>query len=132
MATKTTRKATIIDTPFVETQEPSFDFNAMMGSMPSGTRILCAWIASAVVSAGIGYVGMQLIAYLMIGAMVLTGSAFLASTVYVLGMLLVILASFFAGIGAHLEVISEKIDARYSEAKNYINSFFNFKKVCAS
>jgi hypothetical protein len=63
---------------------------------------------------------------------VLTGSAFLASTVYVLGMLLVILASFFAGIGAHLEVISEKIDARYSEAKNYINSFFNSKKVCAS
>ena len=127
-----TRKQTIPATPFVETQAPGFDFNAMMGSMPSGTRILCAWIASAVVSAGVGYLGMALVAYLMAAALTLTGSAFLASTVYVLGMLLVILAGFFAGVGVHLEIISEKIDARYSEAKNYINSFFNFKKVCAS
>lgn len=132
MATKSTRKSTITATPFVETQEPSFDFNAMMDSLPSWQRIACAWVASLVTSVGIGYLGGYITSYLMLGAALLTGSVFITLLVYVLGMLLTIYAGYKAGLFVHLEVITEKVDARIESAKSYVSGLFSSQKVCAS
>lgn len=129
--TKSTRKSTITATPFVETQEPSFDFNAMMDSLPSWKRIACAWIASAVASFGIGYLGGYITSYLMLGAALLTGSVFITLLVYVLGMLLTIYAGYKAGLFIHLEVITESIDARFDSAKSFVTGLFSSKVVTA-
>jgi hypothetical protein len=123
-------KATIVDAP--QHEETQFDFNAMMAQLPSWQRITCAWIASTIVGAGVSYLGTIAVAYLMAAAIVLTGSMFITSVIYVLGMLLVILASFSAGVGVHVEIITEKLDARYESAKSFVTSLFNSKKVCAS
>lgn len=136
----TKRKPTIPATPFVETTATesvapeafSFDFNALMADLPDWKRIACAWTASLATSLGAGYLGAYFTGYMMVGAAVLTGSAFIVTCIYVLGMLLSIYAGYLAGVFVHVEIITEKIDARFNKAKSFVTGLFSNRKEVMS
>ena len=101
------RKQTIPATPFVETVAPeasheantAFDYKAYMHKMLDDAlnfeavgwkRQVCAWVLSLSSAFAIGYGMGTLIAYTLVGAMVLSTSAFLAYAIYFVGILLAV------------------------------------------
>lgn len=106
MATKPTPraqlKATVVDPittePVSSISEDIAQLLAKHGApLPSGARMVASFVASFCVGAGIGYVGGMALEFLVLGALTLTGSAFLAFAVYVLGLLLLLMSAYFAG-----------------------------------
>jgi len=65
--------------------------------VPSEKRVICGFVACAIIGAGIGYVGGLLLETIVAGAVLLSGSAFLGLLIYCIGVVLMIYASFKAG-----------------------------------
>ncbi len=140
---KAARKETIIDTPFIETATPEAAspeaedkaftayFESLLAGMPSWKRVLCALAMSLTVASGIGYLGGMLVAYLVVGALVLGSSAFVASIIYVLGMIVAVYASYRAGSFAYMNVIDKTVDAQFSKAKGWVTGLFSSKVATA-
>lgn len=159
MATrKSTLKATITEQPFVETVAPesvateeskiedlTAAFEACFGTakMPSIKRLLIAFVLTIAVSLGAGYLIGFVLEYLVIGALMLTGSAFLGIMIYIFGIFFGMYAGGKIGGFIYNSVVNERIDAAYGKAKDYtlgyyqsardsVTSLFSSKKVCAS
>ena len=140
---KAARKETIIDTPFIETVTPEAAspeaedkaftayFESLLAGIPSWKRVLCALALSFTVSAGIGYLGSTLVVSLVIGAVVLGSSAFMANIIYVLGMIVAVYASYRAGSFAYMNVIDKTVDAQFSKAKGWVTGLFSSKVATA-
>jgi hypothetical protein len=138
MATRT-RKQTIPATPFVETVHPEAEFTMsgvdwahIIKGEASWKRWGIAVVASLLASVAIGQVGGVVLGYLMVGAIVLTGSAFITTLIYVLGILLAMYAGYRASMFIYINVIDKTVDAKCSAAWGWATSLFNSKKVCAS
>ena len=132
---KTTPKATIIDTPFVETLRPEAAqpdeaqaftafFESMLPKLPSWKRVLCATVLSLVAGMAIGYVGGALIAVLMVGALALGAPMFLAQVIYVLGMIITLYLGYRAGKYIGANVFDKTIDAKCSAAYGWVTGLF--------
>lgn len=139
---KAARKETIAATPFVETMNPEAAqpesdaaftayFESLLAGIPSWKRVLCALALSFTVSAGIGYLGSTLVVSLVIGAVVLGSSAFMANIIYVLGMIVAVYASYRAGSFAYMNVIDKTVDAQFSKAKGWVTGLFSSKVATA-
>ena len=134
---KTTQatKATIIDTPFVETLRPEAAqpdeaqaftayFESLLAGLPSWKRVLCSVALSLVAGMAIGYVGGIIIAVLMVGTLVLGAPTFLAQIIYVLGLIVSTYLAYRAGKFIHLNVIDKTIDAKCSAAYSWVTGLF--------
>jgi hypothetical protein len=143
-------KPTVVDEPTVAetvaTPEPKLHetasayFDRMMKAIddfaeasgaPSRNRLILGWFVSTFGAMLIGYGLGTLLSYAIIGALVLTGSAFLATMIYVLGMVAAIYASWNAGQWISNYIVTKEIDADYARVKlaaagpiGFVKSFF--------
>lgn len=91
----------------------------------SWKRILCTGVASLLVGYGIGMLAAEILAYVTLGALLLTGSMFLASVIYVLGILLTLFASFQVGKYVAHQCLTGGVDRAALGAYHKVRSFFN-------
>lgn len=147
MVTRTKIKASvkplITETPFVETLRPeavteddllsqcNAYLKGLLIDMPSWKRMLCAAALSAAVGYGAGYLGGTLVAYLVVGAMVLGVSSFIAQILFVLGLLVAFYAAYRASKFAYISVIDKTVDAQFAKAKGWVTGLFATKGVAA-
>lgn len=135
---KQTPKQTIVDTPFVETVHgatPDTDetLQARMhaavneffsGSVVSWKRIVLAWIVGLAAGFGVSFVLSSLVTYAVVGAMLLSGSAFIINAVYIIGMIITIYASYRASVFVHLKVIDKSVDKLIANASHSVRGWF--------
>lgn len=129
----------VIDTSVSDDQQPASimdtirGFSAMAGiEMPSNKML----IISTVVSCGAGllsaYSTVQLGGYLAVGAMVLTGSAFLAWAILIVTTLLAAYAALITVSRTFVYMASGKLEHDVNRARGWVTGFFGSKKVEAS
>lgn len=145
MVTRSKTKPTIVDTPFVETVHSAAPdtpdtLEARMhaavndlfkGSVISWKRIAVAWVVGLAAGFGVSYVLTSLVAYAVIGAALLSGSAFITSLIYILGIIGAIYVSYRASIFVHLKVIDKSVDAAFAATSNKVRGWFAIKPVAA-
>jgi len=86
----------------------------------SGTRALVAWFSGLIVAFISGAIGGVLLDMLIQGALLLTGSAFLAMLIYVIGLVITIYAGMKLGQAAYRYIADERIDAHYRFGKTWL------------
>lgn len=110
----------------------SAEFDQLMSKygagVPSGTRIVVSLIASLCLGGAIGYFGGSLLGYAMVGALMLTGSAFIAWAIYILGVIALIYAGWKAGGWVGDYILNRKVDA-HAEA---VGTWFKAKRLAAA
>ena len=127
-------KATIVDTPFVETVHaqpeaagPTF-FEALRADLGITSvgwkRCAIGAVASLLVTGVLGYLGSHLVAYMALAAAMLSGSMFVAALVYVLGMVAVFYAGYRVGPIVYLAVVDGAVDRAASSAWNKVTGLF--------
>lgn len=133
--TSNTVKPTIIDMPDAPETEFSFrDFAASMGfEMPSGRLLLAGLAVQVVVGFVTGYAATQLVSYVMVGALLLSGSAFLALLAAVITAVITAYLSIVAVSRSGAYITSGKLEEHAVAAKNWITGLFknNSKKEAA-
>lgn len=92
--------------------------------VPTGTRVIISLVAGLFVGGASIYMGAQVAAYLTLGAMLLTGSAFISFVMYFIAMGLAIAASFVLGGKMQSFVLSGDIDRTYEKCKSRVLGFF--------
>ena len=95
-------------------------------AMPSGTRVVLAFIASFCVGGIIGYVGGSLLELAVVGAMSLTGSLFLSVAAYILGVIAILYTCYKAGGWVGGFIMSGDVDLCYQKCSNRVRGFFTF------
>ena len=141
---KNTRKATVPATPFVETVHPAtaapeaFTFNQRLHKMlddalgaeqPSWKRLLLAWTMSIATSIGLGYVAGMVIAYAIVGAALLTSSAFVMMLIYVLGMLGAMYLGYKSSMFVYVSIMDKSVDRAYSAASSKVRGWFGSSAI---
>lgn len=91
---------------------------------PTWKRQLLAWLASLGACAGVGYLMGQIIGYAMVGAILLTGSAFIPLVIYAIGVVIAIYASYRVGPIVYMAVIDKTVDRMASSAWNKATGLF--------
>jgi ABC-type spermidine/putrescine transport system permease subunit II len=108
---------------FTENMEAQLGFK-----IPTGRRMIIGLVAQ-LLTTGLGiYAGMQLSAYLMVGAAVLTGSAFLTWMVGFLVLGIAIVAAIVAGGKAQSYILSGGVDRTFEASKNWVTGLFSNRK----
>jgi len=101
--------------------------------VPSEKRVICGFVACAIIGAGIGYVGGLLLETIVAGAVLLSGSMFLGLLIYCIGIALLIYGSMKAGAHTMVYVTSGKVDkhvgAAVAKVRGVWNRVFSFKEV---
>lgn len=123
------KKQTVIDAESIESAEPPdvgakfAAFNQLFGLPPDFVipRFpIAGFITNIAVCALGGYAAGYLASYLAVGCLVLSGSAFLAICVYVLGLVAGILAAMRAGAIAGRYVSTGQFENDYQSAKGWV------------
>ena len=107
------------------------DFSRMFADfkMPSGKRMLCSVVTQFFVIASGTYSGFQVAAMLGLGAVALTGSAFLAFVAYFVAAALGIYASLIAAARIGRYIALGEIDQDVARAKSWISAKFSGLKA---
>jgi len=149
MVTRSKTKQTVVDTPFVETVHGVAPDTAdtlearlhaavndlfrgnVRGNVVSWKRILLAWVVGLATAFGVSYVITSLATYAAVGALMLTGSAFISVFIYVVGIIAAIYASYRVSVFVHLKVIDKSVDAAFANVSNKVRGWFGNKPVAA-
>jgi hypothetical protein len=99
-------------------------YDRMLGvmGMASVTRKLCSWALAVVASTALAYGVSMAIDFLVLGALALTGSAFLGLLIYVLGMILGVYATFKSFQVGYYYVAEKTVD----DHANTMRGWFGF------
>lgn len=133
MATRT-RKQTIVQAPIEQTTESvkpdelKIDWAYLIKGEASWKRFLVAAVASLATSFATGYIGGYLVSYLTLAAGLMSGSLFIMTAIYVLGVLLVMYASYRTSMFAYVKVIDKSVDRACASAYDYVTGFFKSGK----
>lgn len=111
----TAQTETVEDSETLHDEPQSGLFENM--SLASSTRKLLAWGCWVFSFAGVASAGIHLVNYAILGALLLTGSSFLAMMIYLIGMVLTIYAAFIAGNEALCYVVSSKPEQHWALVK---------------
>ena len=129
----------VIDTNIRDDQQPVSimdtirGFSAMAGvEMPSNKMLIISTIASCAAGLLSAYSTVQLGGYLAVGAMVLTGSAFLAWAILIMTTLLAAYVALITVSRTFVYMASGKLEHDVSRARGWVTGFFGSKKVEAS
>lgn len=98
-------------------------------NVPSHRRAMAGMVAGCIVGAGLGYAGGQLLTMITVGAMALSGSAFLALLIYVIGIALICYATFTAGVKTMNYVVSSKLDEHVAKVRGVWDRVFSLKEI---
>jgi hypothetical protein len=108
-----------------EKAQASSMFATMFAMATAGPRRNIVATVSAFTVAAFGiYGGMQMAAYLTIGALMLTGSAFMAFVLSFVVLCFTIITSVQLGGKVYSWVITGTVDRTFAAAKNKVTSFF--------
>lgn len=143
MARKQKLKQVIVGEPIIETMQsvaPDTDdtLHARMHaavdeffSQPtvSWKRMLTAWVVGLTVAVGIGHLGSVLAAYLTVGAVLVSGSAFIGMLVYCLGIIGTMYLSFKVSVFAHMKIIDKSVDAAFISARDSVRGWFGSSAI---
>lgn len=126
---KSTLKSTIVDAPIKDERASSaegFSFSDMLNGfeLPSGKRVIVSFIVAMLAGACTLYLGMQLTAFVAVGAALLTGSAFLTFITLFMGYALSILATVVLSGKVQSFILSGDIDRTYLAAKSKVTGWF--------
>lgn len=136
-ATKPTKP--VIDTNVSDDQQPVSimdtirGFSAMAGvEMPSNRMLIISTVASCAVGLFSAYSTVQLGGYLAVGAMLMTGSAFLAWAILIMTTLLAAYVALITVSRTFVYMASGKLESDVNRARGWVTGFFGSKKVEAS
>lgn len=123
------KKATVVE-DVTPKSEAFFDFKSLLGQfeLPSGKRVIVSLVAAVVIAGCASYLGMSLVSYLVVGAALLTGSAFITFMVAFLGYALTIIASMVIGGKVQAFILSGDIDRCYQNVSNRVSGWFGSAK----
>ena len=129
-AKRTSTKSTKSTTKPAEPQAEGATFEDDIGTLfkkykielPSNTRIILGLVAGLVMGGVTTYMGSVLLGYLVIGAALLSGSAFVALSIYILGLIGVVYAALKTSSVVSHYVYSERVDRDYFTARDAIAS----------
>jgi len=85
--------------------------------VPSHRRAITSMVVGCIVGGGLSYAGGQVVTLVVTGALVLTGSAFLALLLYVIGLCLTVYGAFMAGCTVQNWVLTKSADKWFAGAK---------------
>ena len=102
-------------------------FKSMFKSLEdfSWKRLVIAWVVGLATCAGLGYLGSALVAYLTIGAALLSGSALITQICYIVGLLITSYAAYRASVFAHIAVMDKSVDRVCSRAYGFVTGMFS-------
>ena len=136
-------KATVVVEPVQPTAQSQADefaddvgglFKKYKIEMPSVTRVVLSFVACVVFGGALGYVGDLLLNALVVGTLLLTGSALLALMIYVLGVMLMIAASWHGAGYISSFIVTKEIDACYQKCSDKVgnakDSVLGYFKSC--
>lgn len=126
--TKSTLKPTIVDAPQAENVGSFFQSMIAGFELPSGKRVLVSFVAAMIAGGCTLYLGMQLTAFLAVGAAMLTGSAFLAFLALFMGYALSILATVIISGKVQSFILNGDIDRTYQATKAKVTGWFSSAK----
>lgn len=87
-------------------------------------RIVSAFMLSLVAAAGIGAIMGHVISIAMVGSLLVTGSAVLATIIWFIGIVISMILGYFASKFTFDYVATAKIDAHVSSAKSWVTGLF--------
>lgn len=137
MATRSTKTQTAQAIPEAPAAETEFSTAEMLRSMaamtgieiPTGRQLLVGAALSIVMGVAGGYVAAQLATYVMAGAILFTGSAFLALLAMVLTYVIGVYLTWRVTARTVSWVMSGSIEADAAAAKNWIGDKFSSVKA---
>jgi hypothetical protein len=110
----------------IGTWEAMRNLAASMGyEVPTGKRAIWGAVTGVAVTVLGVYSGMQLAGYLAVGAILLTGSMFLAYVLLILGSIAAIVSAMVAASRAAQYVATGQLEKDVVRAKNWVAGFFN-------
>ena len=123
--TKTPRakKTTVHDIPFVETPhavEESTLFEQLSAQIPDDwRRRSIAFVAGLVTSFASGYMIGVLTEYAIVGALTLTGSAFMALLILLLGLIMVMYIGSKSSMFVYVNVMNKSVDRAFGSVRGW-------------
>ena len=123
--TKTPRakKTTVHDIPFVETShavEESTLFEQLSAQIPDDwRRRSVAFVAGLVTSLGVGYIMAAITEYAIVGALMLTGSAFMALLILLLGLIMAMYIGSKSSIFVYANVMNKSVDRAFGSVRGW-------------
>ena len=124
-ATKTPRakKTTVHDIPFVETPhavEESTLFEQLSAQIPDDwRRRSIAFVAGLVTSFASGYMIGVLTEYAIVGALTLTGSAFMALLILLLGLIMAMYIGSKSSMFVYVNVMNKSVDRAFGSVRGW-------------
>ena len=120
-------KPTIVqDEPVTQAEAEQSIFEAL--NLPSDKRSVIAFVAGLIAGASTLYSGLSVVAYLAVGAAVLTGSAFLVFLISFVGYAVMLLASIIACGKLQSFILSGDIDRCYQKYSDTAINWFGIAK----
>jgi hypothetical protein len=92
--------------------------------LPSMSRLICGVIFGIALAAGFGILMGYVVSALMIGAMAMTGSAFIANCIYVLGMIYAFIKGAKISVRGAAYIISGNVDKTFGGVTSTVGSWF--------
>lgn len=143
MARKQTLKATVTDVPFTEAPQSAAPdtedtLRARMHAavedflnqpVVSWKRVMCAWIAGLTVAVGVGYLGGIFAAYLTVGAVLVSGSAFIGMLMYCLSLVFAAYLGFKLSVFTHMKIIDGSVDEMFVSVRNSVRGWFGSSAI---
>lgn len=112
-------------------------FSKFMGfELPSTKRVIVAFAANLLLAGGVTYLGLQLTSFLIVGAMALTGSAFLMFMVGFIGYAVSLIVGIMAGSKLQAVILDGSLERGFSAVRsnviNRVSGWFNKTEIVAS
>ena len=123
--TKTPRakKTTVHDIPFVETPhavEESTLFERLSAQIPDDwRRRSIAFVAGLGTSLGVGYIMAAITEYAIVGAVLLTGSAFMALLILLLGLIMAMYIGSKSSMFVYVNVMNKSVDRAFGSVRGW-------------
>lgn len=125
-------KSTVVDAPIKDEASFSFSTLAEQLGLPSGKRVLVSFIVSMLAGAVTAYVLNQVVMALAIGALVLTGSAFITFIVMFMGYALLVLSTVVISGKVQTFILTGEIDRMYESTKTRVTGWLGSAKSKAA
>ena len=129
MTTRTKTKPTIVDATFVEQTHAVPEatlFEQLKIQIPEDwRRRAVAAVAGLAASMGVGYAMATLTEYAIVGALLLTNSAFLALLIFLAGLFVAMYVGSNSSVFVYANIVNKNIDRVFASANTTVRGWFS-------
>lgn len=134
--TKSKIKSTVVDTPFIDKPQAIPEatlFEQLSAQIPDDwRRRALALVAGLVTSVATTYAVAAVVEYAVVGALVLTNSAFISLLILMLGLILAMYIASKSSLFVYANIVNKNIDKVYSTADATVRGWFTTTKGVAT